>query len=607
MKIGFHYNKNNLFQHVSSWCFMLIFLFIALLIIVQNKSFAVTHTDSLKQQLAYAEGNERMEILQKICREYLFSSPDSCVKYGTETIKLAQELADKQNEAVANKKIGYSYFRVGEYDSSLLYFERARKLFIKINDHFGSTMITNFIGTVYERQSDYPKAIASFIDVEKSCDTLINNDSIQTSVKCLYAILYTNLGIMYHKLDSIQKPLDYFNRALSFAEDINDSTRISASYSNLGMMYKAMNEYDKALSYYLKSLTISKKIGNRDYELATLNNIANLYSKRGLNDSALIYYHKAFDIAVSTGDKYGLSLINRNIAEIYLIQQNYKRAFENAEKALGYSQAIGSLEQIYSNYELLSRIYEELGVYENAYHYYKQYAILKDSVKSIETSSIVAEIQTKYETEKKEKENKLLKKDIEIEKEKSYYLLLLTIVLILMGIISLVLYYFIRKNTITKKKLAELEAARLSDKVAHQKRELASSTLTLSRNMEFINSLVEDIKTLTDYVDNDNAYTSISRLIKKLEQQNSDSYWEEFEVRFQEIHRHFYQKLHDNFSGLTTNDVKLCALLKMGMNTKEICSVTFQSVRAVEAARLRLRKKLNLASSENLGIFLQKF
>jgi len=91
-----------------------------------------------------------------------------------------------------------------------------------------------------------------------------------------------------------------------------------------------------------------------------------------------------------------------------------------------------------------------------------------------------------------------------------------------------------------------------------------------------------------------------------LEQQNSDKCWEEFETRFQEIHRNFYQKLHDSFPGLTTNDVKLCALLKMGMNTKEVCSVTFQNVRAVEAARLRLRKKLDLANGENLGVFLQK-
>ena len=606
IKEGGFLSNIKMFHCVYNWKSKLVLLFITLLIIVSNKSYANSQTDSLKQQLSYSEGNDKMKILQKLCREYLFISPDSCVKYGTETVKLAQELNDKQSEAEANKKIGYALYRVGNYDSSLLYFEKARELFIQIEDHLGLAIITNFIGAVYEKKSDYPKAIASFIDAEKSCDTLINNDSIQTSVKRLYAILYTNLGILYHKLDSIQKPLDYFNRALRFAEEINDSTRISASYSNLGMMYKAMKEYDIALTQYLKSLTISQKIGNRDYELATLNNIANLYSDRGLSDSALIYYHKAMDIAVGTGDKYGLSLINRNIAEIYLIQQNYKRAFENANMALKYSQAIGSLEEVYSNYELLSRVYKVTGDYENAYHYYVQYAVLKDSITGIETRGKVAEIQTKYETEKKEKENKLLIKDIEFEKGKSYYLMLLAVLLSLMGIISLVLFYFIRKNTITKRKLAKAEAVRLEAELESQKRELTLGALSVSRNLEFINSLINELKELTENV-NEDGLQSLNNIVKKLTQQQSDNSWKEFEKRFSEIHSNFNSQLLQKFPNLTQSEVKLSAFLKLGMNTKEICSITFQSVRAVEATRLRLRKKLGLTNGENLSMFLQKF
>ncbi len=570
-----------------------------------NNSTANIPVDSLKLQLNYYEENEKIELLQKICRKYLFSSPDSCAKYGEATIKLAQELNDTEHEAVANKQIGYAYFRVGKYDNSLLYFNRAQKLFFDIEDYLGSAIITNFIGGVYYQKSDYSKAISYFVNTEKNCDTLIHNDSIQTSVKRLYAILYTNLGTLYHKLDSIQKPLKYFNMALRFAEDINDLTRISASYSNLGMIYKATGKYEPALENYLKSLTISRKIGNKNYEIATLNNIASLYSKRGLNDSALIYYNKSIDIAVSTDDKYGLSLINGNIAEIYLEQQDYNRAFENAKKALKYSQEIGSLEHIYSNYNLLSRIYKELGDYENAHHYYKQYAVLMDSVKNTETMAEIAEIQTKYETEKKEKENNLLKKDIEFEKGKSYYLMLLAIMLFLMGIISLILFYFIRKNTLTRRQLAKSEASRLEAELEAQKRELTFGALSVSRNLEFINSLIKELKELTDNV-NEDGLQPLNNIVKKLTKQQSDSSWKEFEKRFSEIHNDFYSHLLKQYPELTQSEVKLSAFLKLGMNTKEICSITFQSVRAVEAARLRLRKKLNLSVGDNLCMFLQK-
>ena len=563
-------------------------------------------TDSLKHRLLFAEGSDKLEMLQELSDQYLFRSLDSCEKYSTAAIQLSQQMNDKKNEALANKKLGYAFYRTGDYNKSLGHFEKAHQLFIQTHDYLQAAILTNFIGDAYSQKSDYPKAIHYYVETEKSCDTLINIDSIQTSVKRLYAILFTNLGLLYHRLDSVQKPLDYFNKALLFAEEINDSNRIAASYSNLGMMYKKMSDYDQAKRSYLKSLRISQRTGNRNYEIVTLNNIASLYDKRGLSDSALIYYREAFQIATQIDDKYALSRINRNIAEVYFSRGNYQPAIENALQALKYAQKTGALTEIYSNYQLLADINKAKGDYEKAFQYHLQYDALKDSVLGIDTREKIAEIQTKYETEKKEKENKLLKKDIEFEKRKSSFLIILAFVLTLTGLISIALFYFIRKNTLSKKKLAELEAEKLEEKVAHQKRELATGTLTLSRNLEFINSLIEDIQALSDHVDSDKAYSSISRIVKKLEQQNSDKYWEEFEARFQEIHRNFYQKLYDNFPDLTTNDVKLCALLKMGMNTKEICSVTFQSVRTVEAARLRLRKKLGLTNNENLGVFLQK-
>jgi tetratricopeptide (TPR) repeat protein len=583
--------------------FLLIFLFIPGVLFANNQS----KTDSLKNLLPKSKGNNKLEILQILSRQYLFQSSDSCIKYGTLAMHLAQELQDIEQEAIACKRMGYSCYRIGDYDHSISYYERALESFLEEKQYLDAAVITNFLGSVYTLKSDYSKAISYLVLAEKSCDTLIRNDSIQTSVKRLYAILYTNFGIVYHSLDSIQKPLDYFNRALHYAEEIKDSNRIAASHSNIGMMYKAMNKFDLAYPEYLKALKISQAIGNRDYEKATLNNIASMYFNQEIYDSALIYYMKALSLVKETGDKYGLSLINRNIASIYLKEGNYKLAFENAYRALEYSQEVASLQEIYSNYELLSEIFKSTGDYKQALYYYTHYTALKDSVSGAETRENIADIQTKYETEKKEKENLLLKKDIEIEKRKSDSLKILAIILIIAGMVSLMLFYFIRKNAINKKKLAESVAARLEDKVAHQKRELASSTLTLSRNLEFINSLIEDIEVISKQVNNDKVYASINRLIKKLEHQNSDKYWEEFETRFQEIHRHFYQKLHENFVGLTPNEVKLCALLKMGMNTKEICSVTFQSVRAVEAARLRLRKKLKMKNEENLAIFLQRF
>ncbi|MCD4736341.1 MAG: helix-turn-helix domain-containing protein [Bacteroidales bacterium] len=376
---------------------------------------AKINPDSLKIQLQSSKGKEKLQILQTLTRHYLFESTDSCLKYGNETIELAQKLNDKENEAQANKKIGYALFRTAEYNKCLPYFEQARQLFIETQHYLDATVISNFFGDTYNQLGNFNKAMEYFVQAEKSCDTLIYNDTIKKSVKQLYSILYTNMGLLYHKLDSINKPLRYFEDALKFAEELKDSTRITASYSNIGMIYNSQDNFEKALKKYFEGLRISQKIGHDHYESAILNNIANIYKNREMSDSAMIYFVKAKNIIIRIGDKYGLSLVNRNIADIYIKLEKYDSALKLAQIALAIAEEIGAKDQIYLSYELLSEIYKVKGNNNQAYNYYRKFAELKDSVSGSETREKIADIRTKYETEKKEKENLGLKKDNEIK------------------------------------------------------------------------------------------------------------------------------------------------------------------------------------------------
>ena len=74
--------------------------------------------------------------------------------------------------------------------------------------------------------------------------------------------------------------------------------------------------------------------------------------------------------------------------------------------------------------------------------------------------------------------------------------------------------------------------------------------------------------------------------------------WEEFEVRFAKTHGDFYDRLVKAFPDITLNERRLCAFLKLDMTTKEISTITGQSIRAIEIARTRLRKKFSLNQSD---------
>jgi len=91
----------------------------------------------------------------------------------------------------------------------------------------------------------------------------------------------------------------------------------------------------------------------------------------------------------------------------------------------------------------------------------------------------------------------------------------------------------------------------------------------------------------------------------ELENEIDTNSWKEFELRFQDVHQNFYEKLQKLFPDLTPSERKLAAFLKLNMSSKEISVITGQSIRSLEVARYRLRKKLGITNQDvNLIGFL---
>ena len=98
----------------------------------------------------------------------------------------------------------------------------------------------------------------------------------------------------------------------------------------------------------------------------------------------------------------------------------------------------------------------------------------------------------------------------------------------------------------------------------------------------------------------------IDQLLKLIQESGKlDDAWEQFTQQFDQVHIDFHQRLIERFPDLTKNDVKLCSYLRMGLSTKEIASLMFVTVRAVEVSRSRLRKRLQLPKDVKLTIFIQ--
>ncbi len=554
----------------------------------------------LNRGLPLLEGTDNLklkaEFYGKLARIYYYNERfNEAVYYYRQAILLSKKL---DNFKIVSDYIGISviFLDRGITDTALLYIDTARYYQEQKSDTVYSSLENN-TARIYLEKGEFDTALKYFYRALNSAQ------KEKDTISLIY--IYLNMGTLYQRMNKLDDALDSYLLSLELSKASKNLEGMAYAYS-IGIIYASRGELETALRYYTEAIAPCTKLNMLDDLSNIYSNMSNVYMLLKKYDEASRVLRKSIALSSKAGYQRQLGIAYANMGKTNELSGHYDSAIYYLKKSLLIFQEMGMRNLESTVFKMISVAYETSRDFENALIYRKKHIALSDSIFSADVEKQIAELKTKYETEKKEQENVLLKKDIELEKRKSNYLIVLTIILIIAGAVSLALFHFIRKNAIAKKKLAETEASRLEEKVSYQKRELASGTLTLSRNLEFINSLIEDIQLLSDHVDNDKAFASISRIIKKLEQQNSDKYWEEFETRFQEIHRRFYQKLHDNFPGLTPNDVKLCALLKMGMNTKDICSVTFQSVRAVEAARLRLRKKLKLSGGENLGVFLQK-
>ncbi|WP_372745218.1 LuxR C-terminal-related transcriptional regulator [Lutibacter sp.] len=161
------------------------------------------------------------------------------------------------------------------------------------------------------------------------------------------------------------------------------------------------------------------------------------------------------------------------------------------------------------------------------------------------------------------------------------------------------------KLSIEKNKIKE-DNTLLEMNLIDKSKELANYTLLLSKRKEAFLELSNDLKQLKEIVKNSESKHKIVQIFKKLNQNSiGDKYLEIFDVNFERVHNNFFKELKHIDPSFSQRDLRLCALIKMNLSNKEISHILNISNRGVETARYRIRKKLNLPSSESLSLFLE--
>jgi len=150
--------------------------------------------------------------------------------------------------------------------------------------------------------------------------------------------------------------------------------------------------------------------------------------------------------------------------------------------------------------------------------------------------------------------------------------------------------------------LKQKEIEKLSEDLLHKERELTTKTVYISQK----NSLLKEVIGELDSLKKEPVVTDqlVTRLQHRLKKELLPGAWREFEVQFNEVHPGFQERLLEGFPKLTPTERRLCTFLRLNMNTREIASLTGQTFKSIEVARVRIRKKMNIRHEDNLANFI---
>jgi len=273
------------------------------------------------------------------------------------------------------------------------------------------------IGVIHYYRGDYAEALNNYLKEMRLSEVLNDKPGI--------AGLSNNIGVIYKEQGNYTEALKNYLVFLKFMEEQKDSLKIASAYMNIGVVHESMGydaknrdtmmkQFDNAFESYVKALNLLEGLKDSIYIPLCLNNIGNIYANEKKYPQAIENYKKSLSILEKTGDKQTAAICYNNIGGIYIETGNYSEAKNFLDKGLSIAAEIGSKDDVKESYSELSKLYKTQGDYKKAYEYFKLYSETKDSIFNEESSAQIADMQTKYETEKKEQQITLLNKDKEL-------------------------------------------------------------------------------------------------------------------------------------------------------------------------------------------------
>ena len=370
----------------------------------------------------------------------------------------AKTIAEKNKEMQLNSEaltyIG-KYFRVkGKFEQAMSFFQRALEIAREINDYKQIAFTLNTERKYYIGEGNLTSALQCYQEAYTASEKV--ND------KLLLADVCNHLGGLYLLTDQYEKSLEFHRKALSYRNNMNNPEGMAKSFNNIGKAYLELHKNDSALIYFNKSLDFCKQTGYKKGLVKALTNIGKIYNLQQDEFKSEQFILQAFEISKKVGYNLGMAESAQALGTLYLSNGLVDKALGCFDVSLSNLKNLDFDELLQVNYKGLYECFNASGNYKKALQYHELLLETEKKLLNVENHRQLAILQLTFNTERKEKDNQVLRKDNELKamtiKRKSTFLWLIVLLLFSSILLCINIYNRFYRKIKANKTLEELNS-----------------------------------------------------------------------------------------------------------------------------------------------------
>ncbi|MBS1537217.1 MAG: LuxR family transcriptional regulator [Bacteroidetes bacterium] len=508
----------------------------------------------LAESYAKQTGNEFLVadcqlVLEESCRS--LGEYSTALQYSYEALKIGEFTKNEILQARAQYSIGVNYSLIAEHTKALDKLNSSLGIHVRYGNFAEVRSIYHALGSVYEMVGNYPKALEFHQMGLEISEHLEDKPSIGAGLNYL--------GNVYWFLENYDTAEESYFKSLAILRSMNDVVSEGQLLGNIAAIMSKTHRTKEALAFLFEALAIFEKINNLPLIVETYSNIGSTYLENKEYIKALTYLRDALVLAESAGKSNVMQSILLYISTAYFHTEEYHRSLEFAQQALDISQKREDKRTQYQTLQLTSQIWEVLKNIEKAFYYHKEFTRVKEEYHGIEKQKLMAEMQIRFEVDKAEKEREIYR----------------------------------------------LKAEKLELDIQLKNRELTMLALHVAQKNEFIDKMHQKMNFVGKSTEITDTKKQINQFAEEMRSNiRGESQWPQFQQKFTQLHPEFMRTLSKKYNSLTPTELKICALLKINLSSKEIANILSVSIHNIEMHRYRIRKKFQLPTEANLASFL---